>query len=71
MNVRRMKRALHAARIATMNLQAVVLEPAAMRMHVSINHVPASAGPYVALDLRALFAGAPARAEPGRCSRTE
>ena len=48
-------KALHAARIPNMNLQAIVFEPAAMKMHVSINRVPASAGPYVTLDLKGLF----------------
>jgi hypothetical protein len=66
LGVAEMKKALHAARIPTMNLQAVIFEPAAMRMHVSINHVPASAGPYVALDLRKLFAQpAPAASRKG------
>lgn len=55
LGVKEMKAALHTARIDGMNLQAVVFEPAEMRMHLSINRVPASAGPYVTLDLRKLF----------------
>ena len=56
MTVADMKRALHRNRVRLMNLQAVVFEPAAMRMHVAVNRLPASAGPYVALDLARLFA---------------
>ncbi|MHC4982195.1 MAG: C45 family autoproteolytic acyltransferase/hydrolase [Planctomycetota bacterium] len=55
MGVEEVKKALHAARIATMNIQAVIFEPAAMRMHVSINRCPASAGPYTQFDLRQLL----------------
>jgi len=52
-----MKKALHAAMIPTMNIQAVVFEPGKMRMHVSINRVPAGAGPYRVFDLRKLLEG--------------
>jgi hypothetical protein len=55
LTVEQTKRALLAAR-GKDNIQAVVFEPRAMRMHVSINHSPAAGGPYVALDLRELFA---------------
>jgi len=55
MGVSEMKQALYAARIPTMNIQAVVFEPAAMRMHVSINKCPAAAGPYRAFELRELL----------------
>jgi hypothetical protein len=58
MTVEQMQAALHDNRIPEMNLQAVVFEPAAGRMHVSINRVPASAGPYESLDVRRLFARA-------------
>ena len=51
-----MKKALYAARLRGINLQAVVFEPAAMKMHLSINRVPASAGPYATLDVRKLLA---------------
>ena len=56
MTVADMKRALHRNRVRLMNLQAVVFEPAAMRMHVAVNRLPASAGPYVTLDLADLLA---------------
>ncbi|HDZ42962.1 hypothetical protein LCGC14_0225840 [marine sediment metagenome] len=60
MDVTAVKAALHRTRIPLMNLQAVVFEPAAMRMHVSVNRLPASAGPYLVMDLRELFALPPA-----------
>ena len=47
------------ARRPDSNLQATIFEPAKMRMHVSINRVPATAGPYVVLDLATLFAAPP------------
>lgn len=59
MGVAEMQAALHAALLPGLNLQAVVFEPAAMRVHVSINRLPASAGPYETLDLRELFRRAP------------
>lgn len=55
MDAGQMIAALHAARIDELNLQAVVFEPGPMRMHVSINRIPASAGPYLTFDLRKLF----------------
>lgn len=64
MTVRRMKAALYKARIPCMNLQAVIFEPAAMRMHVSINRSPAARGPYVQFDLKKLFAQPPLRRRP-------
>jgi hypothetical protein len=51
-----MQSALYEARIDGLNIQAVVFEPEKMLMRVSINRVPASAGPYKTLDLKALFA---------------
>jgi len=51
MTVDDVKRALHQTRVRMMNLQAVVFEPAARRLHVSINRLPASAGPYQLLEL--------------------
>jgi hypothetical protein len=54
MNVEQMKKALWAAR-GKLNVQAVVFEPSRLRMHVSINHVPAAGGPYLVLDLHDLF----------------
>lgn len=53
-----MERALHAARMRGINLQAVVFEPAAGRIHVGINSTEASGGPYVCFDAAKLFAGA-------------
>lgn len=50
-----LEQALHEARRAGMNLQAVVFEPAKMVMHLSANKAPASAGPYRTYDLEALF----------------
>ena len=55
-DVELMKTTLHAARIDSLNLQAAVFEPAAMRMHVSANRSPASAGPYTTFDVRKLCA---------------
>ncbi|MBI5725205.1 MAG: hypothetical protein HZA50_14695 [Planctomycetes bacterium] len=60
MSVDEMKKALFNARIPNINIQAVVFEPARHVMHVSINRNPASAGPYVALELDKLFAQPPA-----------
>jgi hypothetical protein len=53
--VPQMERALFDARFEGLNIQAVVFEPGAGRMHVSINKSPASAGPYVQLDAVELF----------------
>jgi predicted choloylglycine hydrolase len=61
MTVEQMKKALWDARRPESNLQATIFEPARMRMHVSINRMPATAGPYVALDLTKLFAEPPAK----------
>ena len=54
-----MKKALHAARIKNLNIQAAVLEPGAMRMHVCANQTPASAGPYTVFDVKKLCADKP------------
>ena len=59
MTVDQMKKALWDARRPDTNLQATIFEPAKMKMCVSINHVPATAGPYVTLDLVKLFAEPP------------
>jgi len=55
MTVERMEKALFASRIPNINIQAFVFEPGKMRMHVSVNRNPASAGPYVPIDVRKLF----------------
>jgi len=54
-NVSVLEEALDAARWEGLNLQAVVFEPTTMKMHLSANRVPASAGPYATFDLRELF----------------
>ena len=60
-SVEDMETALHRARLRygpkrkDLNLQCVVFEPEAMRMHLSLNRVPASAGPFSTVDLNALF----------------
>jgi predicted choloylglycine hydrolase len=59
MTVDQMKKALWDARRPDTNLQATIFEPAKMKMYVSINRVPATAGPYVTLDLVKLFAEPP------------
>jgi hypothetical protein len=61
MTVEQMKKALWDTRRPDNNLQATIFEPAKMRMHVSINRVPATAGPYVTLDLVKLFAEPPSQ----------
>jgi len=64
MAVEDVKTALHRARLESsfrwagfrpLNIQAAVFEPAAMRMHISANRVPACAGPYTAFDLETLL----------------
>jgi len=57
--VAEMQRALYQARMEKINLQAVVFEPAKARLHVSMNRVPASKGPYRTFDLKALFDARP------------
>jgi len=59
--VSEMKAALYDARMAWLNLQAVIFEPSKSRMHVSINRIPASKGPFHEFDLKRLFddSGAP------------
>lgn len=60
MSLAEMKRALHRTRPWMLNLQAVIFEPAARRMHISINRLPASAGPYVTLTWPQAPAAGPA-----------
>jgi hypothetical protein len=52
-----MKRALYESRMKGLNLHCLITRPAAMRAWVSVNRMPASAGPWAALDLAALFDG--------------
>lgn len=50
-----MKEAMHAARKPNETLQTVVFEPANMLMHVSMNKVPASKGPFITFDVKELL----------------
>ena len=60
MTVDDMARALHRARMRTLNIQAAIFEPEAMRMHASVNRNPASRGPYHVFDIRELLSVPPA-----------
>jgi len=71
MTVEQMKQALWDARRPKSNLQATIFEPAKMKMYVSINRVPATAGPYVTLDLAALFAELPSKSVEATTSRRD
>jgi hypothetical protein len=72
MTVDQMKKALWDARRPDSNLQATIFEPAKMKMYVSINRMPATAGPYVTLDLVKLFAEPPSEnVAPPLVSATE
>lgn len=55
-DIEKLQEAMHSARKLNENLQCVLFEPAAMRMHVSMNKVPASAGPFTVFDIRDLLA---------------
>lgn len=50
-----LKNAMHQARQPNKNLQCVLFEPAEMRMHVSMNKVPASKGPFYAIEINELL----------------
>jgi hypothetical protein len=50
-----MKEAMHIARRKGRNLQCVLFEPGAAKMHVSINKVPASKGPFTEFDINKLL----------------
>jgi hypothetical protein len=54
-NLENMKEAMHAARQPNENLQCVLFEPASMKMHVSMNREPASAGPFTSFDINVLL----------------
>ncbi|MBS3734814.1 MAG: hypothetical protein KGY99_07790 [Phycisphaerae bacterium] len=60
MTVDDIKRVLHAVRVERFgvihNVQSVIFEPGSMRMHVSLNRIPATAGPWKTYDLRDLLA---------------
>ncbi len=56
MNVQKMEHLLDLVKDRSLNLQAAVFEPGAMRMHISLNtQGPAASGPYYTLDVRSLF----------------
>jgi hypothetical protein len=49
--LKHLKVAMHQARQPNENLQCVLFEPAKMQMHVSMNKVPASKGPFHTIDI--------------------
>lgn len=54
-NLKHLKDAMHAARKPNETLQCVLFEPAKMQMHVSINKVPATKGPFITFDIPELL----------------
>jgi hypothetical protein len=54
-NLEHLKEAMHSARKPNENLQCVLFEPAKMLMHVSMNKVPASKGPFITFDVKELL----------------
>jgi hypothetical protein len=55
-DVPQMKKSLHKARRrGGKNMQSIIFEPALNKMHVSINRVPATLGPYAVFDVQELF----------------
>ncbi len=54
-NIGHLKDAMHAARKQNETLQTVLFEPAKMLMHVSMNKVPASKGPFTTFDILELL----------------
>lgn len=54
-NLAHLQEAMHAARQLNENLQCVLFEPGKMKMHVSMNRVPASEGPFTPFDVNKLF----------------
>jgi predicted choloylglycine hydrolase len=54
-NLEHLREAMHEARQLNENLQCVLFEPAKMKMHVSMNRVPASAGPFTEFDVEGLL----------------
>jgi isopenicillin-N N-acyltransferase like protein len=53
--LKNMKNAMHEARKPGENLQCVLFEPAKMLIHVSMNKVPASKGPFITFDVKELL----------------
>jgi len=56
MTLEEMKDAIYKAAIKKMNMQAVIMEPGPRRLHVSINQMPAAAGPYTTFEMGELLA---------------
>lgn len=54
-NLNILQKAMHKARKPNQNLQCVLFEPVRMKMHVSMNKVPASEGPFTELDITELL----------------
>ncbi len=50
-----MKDAMHAASFKNKTLQCVIFEPEKMLIHVSMNKVPASKGPFIEFDVNELL----------------
>ena len=46
---------MHDASIPNKTLQCVLFEPEKMRIHVSMNKVPASKGPFIEFDINTLL----------------
>ena len=55
-NLEHLQDAMYDARVPNKNLQCVLFEPSKMLMHVSMNKVPASKGPFHSVDIRKLLA---------------
>ncbi|MFB6319914.1 C45 family autoproteolytic acyltransferase/hydolase [Saccharicrinis sp. FJH54] len=55
-NLTYLQHAMYTARVPNKNLQCVLFEPSKMLMHVSMNKVPASKGPFFSVDVRKLLA---------------
>lgn len=54
-NLEILQKAMYKARQKNKNLQCILFEPSRMKMHVSMNKVPASKGPFVEFDVGELF----------------
>ncbi|HKM92027.1 MAG TPA: C45 family peptidase [Prolixibacteraceae bacterium] len=54
-DIEKLQEAMHVARRLNQNLQCVLFEPSNMKMHVSMNKVPASAGPFTVFDINQLL----------------
>jgi hypothetical protein len=54
-NFDNLKEAMHAARKPRENLQCILFEPTKMQIHVSMNKVPATKGPFIPFDVKKLL----------------